>query len=150
MKFIEQLDDNRFIVELGEVDDRKEPWVVVAHDYVCFHGRDWHCEDYQVKGPHGSSNIVHNHASVQIPIRMAQDMLRTILKRDYLQPKHLKKSNGDPAYLYDGSYMNRYMYWTDDHVQMVAVMDQETGEFHHMPRSLYDSIREVKTKEEHE
>ena len=140
MKFVQQLDDNRFIVELDKYDDKKEPWVVVAHDYVCFHGRDWHCENYQVKGPHGAGNVVNNHAAVQIPIRMAQDMLKTIMKRNYLQPKHLKDEDGKPTYLYNGSYLSAYSYWTDEHVQMVAVMDQETGEFAHMPMSLYKSI----------
>ena len=144
MKFIEQLDDNRFVVELNEHDIQSEQLrVVVAHDYVSFVGRDWHCTDLRIQGPHGISNVVHNRAVVQIPIRVAQDLLRTILKREYLKPKHLKHSDGTPAYLDEG-IRGTYCYRTDEGVDMVAIEDPETGIFYHLPESLYRTKLQTK------
>ena len=85
MKFIEQLSDNRFVVEMEKVDLDHDVHIKIAHDYVQIDGRDWHCEQYQVSGPYGCANVVHNRASIQIPIRAAQDILKTISNNEYLQ-----------------------------------------------------------------
>lgn len=128
MKFIKQLSEDEFIVKMGDEDLLPRRRVIVAHDYVSFVGRDWHCTDLQgIKGPYGSGNVVNNYATVQIPIRMAQDMLRTVLKRNYLQPEHLKSDDGTPRYLENGTRSTEYVYWDDNHTQMIAIQDKDTG-----------------------
>lgn len=141
MKFIKQLNENQFIVELDKDDiDSAIPRVVVAHDYVTFVGRDWHCTNLRITGPHGISNVVHNKAAVQIPIRVAQDMLRTIMKKEYLQKKHLFHEDKQPAYLNEGKF-SMYKYRTDDGTDMIAVENPKTGEFTHIPLDVYAALQ---------
>lgn len=141
MKFIKQLNENQFIVELDKDDiDSVIPRVIVAHDYVSFVSRDWHCTNLQITGPHGISNVVHNKATVQIPIRVAQDMLRTITQKEYLQKKHLFYKDGKLAYLNEGKY-GMYKYRTDDGVDMIAVESPKTGEFTHIPLDVYETLQ---------
>jgi len=137
MKFIEQLSDNRFVVEMEKVDLDKDVYVVVAHDYVQINGRDWHCEQYQVSGPYGCNNVVHNRASVQIPIRAAQDILKTISDNEYLQESHLTDGDGRSRYLYDQCIYH----YCKNGKQMVAIMDCNTGEFTHIPEEVYNTIK---------
>jgi hypothetical protein len=144
MKFIKQLDENHFIVEMGKEDTNGIPSVDVAHDYIQFNGWDCHCEDFQTYGPYGHHNVVSNQASVQIPIRMAQDMLKTILKREYMQPDHLVFSDGTLRYLNTTNCV--YSYSNDEGTEMVAVMDPKTGEFIHLPYRTYCVVKNETAK----
>lgn len=137
MKFIEQLSDNRFVVEMEKADLDKDVYVKVAHDYVQIDGRDWHCEQYQVSGPYGWANVVHNRASIQIPIRAAQDLLKTISDNEYLQESHLIDCDGKLRYLCDNCIYHYYK----NGKHMVAIMDNNTGEFTHISEEVYNKIK---------
>lgn len=137
MKFIEQLSDTRFVVEMGKEDLNKDICIKIAHDYLQIDGHDSHCEDYQIHGPYGFANVVQNHVSIQIPIRAAQDILKTISDNEYLQESHLTDVDKKPRYLYD-----RCIYrYRKDGVWMVAIMDKNTGEFTHITEDVYKVIK---------
>ena len=139
MKFIKQLNDNQFIVEMSKEDLDKDIHIKIAHDYVQIDGRDWHCEEYQVSGPYGCANIVHNHASIQIPIRAAQDILKTISDNEYLKESHLIDVDKKPRYLHD-----RCIYhYRKNGTSMVAIMDSNTGEFTHISEEVYNTIKSL-------
>lgn len=137
MKFIKQLSDNQFIVEMDEEDLDKDIHIKVAHDYLQIDGCDAHCESYQVKGPYGYANVVRNHVSIQIPIRAAQDILKTISNDEYLQKSHLVDVDKKPRYLFDKCLYH----YRKDGVWMVAIMDQNTGEFTHITEDVYNTIK---------
>ena len=137
MKFIEQLSDNRFIVEMGKEDLYKDIRIKVAHDYLQIDGHDSHCENYQVSGPYGFANVVQNHVSIQIPIRAAQDILKTISDDKYLQESHLTDVDNKPRYLYDKCIYH----YRKNGIWMVAIMNQNTGEFMHITEDVYKTIK---------
>lgn len=137
MKFIKQLSDNQFIVEMDKEDLDKDVRIKIAHDYVQIDGRDWHCENYQVNGPYGFANVVHNRVSIQIPIRAAQDILKTISDNEYLQESHLIDCDNKPRYLHD---RNIYRYYKNGE-NMVAIMDSNTGKFTHISEDVYNTIK---------
>lgn len=137
MKFIKQLSDNQFVVEMDKQDLDRDIRITIAHDYVQISGHDWHCEKYQVKGPYGYANVVQNRVSIQIPIRAAQDILKTISDNEYLQESHLVDCNNAPRYLYDrGVY-----HYCKNRKKMIAIMDSNTGEFIHIPEDVYNTIK---------
>lgn len=140
MKFVKQLDENHFVVELGQEDLNKQLHVVVAHDYVEFFDRKVHCTDLRINGPHGAGygNVVGCATSIQIPIRVAQDLFQTIAARNYMQPEHLVRDE-KPVYLDWGIY-STYTYFDNAGTKMIAVEDPETGKFHHMPIALFKQI----------
>lgn len=137
MKFIKQLSDNQFVVEMDKEDLDKDIRIKIVHDYVQIDGRDWHCEDYQVSGPYGYANVVNNRVSVQIPIRVAQDILKTISDNEYLQESHLVDCDNIPRYLYCRGIYHYYK----DGKNMVAIMDSNTGEFTHISEDVYNTIK---------
>lgn len=137
MKFIKQLSNNQFVVEMNKEDLDRDICIKIAHDYVQIDGQDWHCEDYQVNGPYGCANVVHNRVSVQIPIRAAQDILKTISDNEYLQESHLVDCDSKPRYLYRrGIY-----HYRKNGKSMVAIMDSNTGEFTHISEDVYNTIK---------
>ncbi len=142
MKFIEQISDNRFIVEMEPQDADKTRKIVLAHDYLQFSGRDWYCTDLRgLNAPWASGNVVNVHSRIQIPIRMAQDMLENVLTKDrkYLRKDHLVY-NGSPAY--SDPVGLSYSYCTDDGTKMIAVFSREKNQYVHIPIDLYETLKE--------
>lgn len=137
MKFIKQLSDNQFVVEMDKHDLDKDLRIKIAHDYLQIDGRDFHCENYQIKGPYGFANVVHNHASIQIPIRAAQDILKTISDDKYLQESHLIDVDNVSRYLHDRCIYHYYK----NGKWMVAIMNNNTGEFTHISEDVYNTIK---------
>lgn len=137
MKFIKQVSDNQFIVEMDKSDLDKDIHIKIAHDYLQIDGRDFHCEDYQIKGPYGLANVVRNHSSIQIPIRAAQDILKTISDDKYLQESHLTGVDNVPRYLYDQCIYH----YCKNGKSMIAIMDNKTGEFTHISEDVYNTIK---------
>lgn len=83
------------------------------------------------------SNVIHNRVSVQIPIRVAQDIFKTISDNEYLQESHLVDCNNKPRYLYHrGVY-----HYCKNGKSMVAIMDSNTGEFTHISEDIYNTIK---------
>lgn len=142
MKFIKQLSEDEFVVKMEPIDKDKSKRIVLAHDYLLFNARDWNCTDLRIQGPYGWANVVNYNVSVQIPIRMAQDMLKNVLTPDrkYLKEEHLIHSDGKPAYVdEDGT---KYYYVKDDGTKMVAIYDKEKNEYVHVPQSLLRIVKE--------
>ena len=147
MKFIKQVSEDEFIVKMGPEDANNTRKIVLAHDYLQITGRDWHCtEMHDLDAPWAWGNVVHNQATIQIPIRMAQDMLEKVLTKDrqYLKSEHLVR---DGKNVYRDSEGMCYCYYDDNHTEMIAIYDSETDKYVHMTKSIYDSIcKTVKNK----
>ncbi len=144
MKFIKQLSEDEFIVkmELSDGNDRKS--IILAHDYLQFNGRDWYCTNFSgLNTPWGSGNVICIATHIQIPIRMAQDMLENVLTKDrkYLEENHLKCSDGSSKYL-DVNGAN-YRYTTDDGIKMIAIFSRDQEKYIHIPLDLYKTIKEA-------
>lgn len=142
MKFIEKISDNRFIVEMEPQDADKTRKIVLAHDYLQFSGRDWYCTNLNgLNAPWAFGNVVNVHSSIQIPIRMAQDMLENVINknRKYLKQDHLVYSDGSPAY--SDPVGLSYEYSTDEGTKMIAVYSREKNQYIHIPADLYESIK---------
>jgi hypothetical protein len=139
MQFIKQLSEDEFVVKMSPQDADPNKHIVLAHDYLMFTARDWTCTDMQIKGPYGFANVVHHQVSVQIPIRMAQDILKNVLtsKREYLQESHLQY-NGEPHYCDQEG--DRYYYTKDDGTKMVAIYDASKNEYIHISIDLENLI----------
>lgn len=141
MKFIKQLSEDEFVVKLGKEDADNTRKIVLAHDYLQFSGRDWHCTDFHgLNSPCTSGNVIHTYATIQIPIRMAQDMLEKVLTSDrkYLRKDHLFYNNGKKGYC-DPAGLS-YRYTNDYGTKMIAIYDGETDEYVHIPFDVYSSI----------
>lgn len=148
MQFIKQLSQDEFVVKLGPEDADNTRRIVLAHDYLQITGRDWHCTNmHGLSAPWAWGNVVNNQASIQIPIRMAQDMLEKVLTPDrkYLKKEHLVYENGEPAYS-DANGLS-YRYKKDNGVDMIAVYSKENNMYIHLPLDTYNTIKKI-TKEE--
>ena len=142
MKFIKQISDNRFIVEMEPQDADNTRDIVLAHDYLQFGGRDWYCTDlHGLNAPWAYGNVINVRSRIQIPIRMAQDMLENVLHKDrrYLKKDHLVHDDGSEAYL-DVAGLS-YRYSSDGGTRMIAVYSREKNQYIHIPVDLYESIK---------
>lgn len=142
MKFIKQLSEDEFVVKMEPIDKDKSKRIVLAHDYLLINAREWNCTDLRIQGPYGWANVVNYNVSIQIPIRMAQDMLKKVLTSDrkYLKEEHLIHSDGKPAYSdEDGT---KYYYAKDDGTKMVAIYDKEKNEYVHIPQNILRIVKE--------
>ena len=140
MRFIKQLSEDEFIVKMEPVDKDPSKRIVLAHDYLQISGRDWDCTDLRIEGPYGWANVVNHHVRIQIPIRMAQDILNNVLTSDrkYLKKEHLIQSNGKPAYC--DEHGTKYYYTKEDGTKMVAIYDYNKDEYVHLELSTVDLI----------
>lgn len=141
MKFIKQLSEDEFVVKMGPEDADNTRKIVLAHDYLQITGRDWYCTDMRkLNAPWAFGNVINVHSSIQIPIRMAQDMLENVLTKDraYLKKEHLVY-NGKPAYCDQSG--TSYIYYTDEGIRMIAMYCEEKNEYVHLPMDLYGIIK---------
>ena len=105
MKVIEQLSEDKFVIQLEECDLEKEKRIVVAHDYVQFGANvglmldptaNWH--------PTGkfagiASNWIKGYFNVQIGIRpFIKVVLPHLLSHEYCQEEHLTDEKGNINY----------------------------------------------------
>lgn len=128
---------------MGPEDADNTRSIVLAHDYLQFSGRDWYCTDLRgLNAPWASGNVINVHSRIQIPIRMAQDMLENVLHKDrrYLKKDHLVRDDGSEAYL-DPVGLS-YEYSTDNGTRMVAVYSREKNQYIHIPIDLYETLKE--------
>lgn len=141
MKFIKQLSEDEFIVKMESDDADPTTTITLAHDYLQFEGKDWTCTNLQVKGPYGYANVVNHKVHVQIPIRMAQDILKNVLtpNREFLKEKHLQR-NGKPTYCDQEG--DKYFYYKDDGIMMVAIYDPNECKYIHLPASVVTLVKE--------
>lgn len=148
MHIIEQLSDDKFVVQMDPIDNCTHTRVTIAHDYVQFGRRHVDCTDFRPIGPYAHGNCVDVFNMVQIDIRMIQDICQNVLKQHkYMQPEHIQTEDGKPKYLYGGA--QEYRYRNSTGVDMVAVMDANSGIFTHIPLTVYNSIKEsVKSSNE--
>ena len=144
MKFIKQLSEDEFIVKMEPSDGDNTRSITLAHDYLQFSGRDWYCTNLSgLNAPWGSGNVINVASSIQIPIRMAQDILENVLTKDrkYLKEDHLKRSDGSSNYL-DADGTN-YRYTTDDGTKMIAIFSKNQEKYIHVSLDLYKIIKEA-------
>lgn len=143
MKFIKQLSEDEFVVKMEPEDSDRTRRIILAHDYLQFQGLDWYCTDLSnLNAPWAFGNVIHVQSNVQIPIRMAQDMLEKVLtsNRKYLKKEHL---------VYDGKLRYQdpnglpYCYTNDDGKKMIAFFNRETCEYVHMEQSIYNAIKNL-------
>ena len=142
MKFIKQLSEDEFVVKMGLEDGDNVRSITLAHDYLKFNGRNWYCTNMQLKDtPWSYANVIDVRTSIQIPIRMAQDILENVLNKDrkYLKKEHLVRSDGTPGY--SDPVGLSYRYSTDDGIKMIAVYSKEKNQYIHIPEDLYESIK---------
>ena len=141
MKFIKQLSEDEFIVKMEPADVDCDRRIILTHDYLQFNGRDWTCTDLRVAGPYGFSNVVNHRVHVQIPIRMAQDILKNVLTPDrkFLKEEHLQRNN-EPAYCDQKG--DKYFYYKDDGTMMVAIYDPNECKYIHLPANVVTLIKE--------
>lgn len=146
MKFIKQLSEDEFVVKMQPCDLDCSKRIVLAHDYLQFSGRDWDCTDMQIRGPYGFANVVRYNTSIQIPIRMAQDILNRVLTNDrnYLKEKHLE-SDGKQKYLDNAG--SRYYYTKEDGTKMVAIYDDTKNKYIHFSLDTVNLIGTLFNKE---
>lgn len=147
MKFIKQVSEDEFIVKMGPEDTNKTRRIVLAHDYLQFQGLNWYCTDLSnLDTPWAFGNVIKVQSRIQIPIRMAQDMLEKVLTKDrqYLKSEHLVRDGNN---VYCDSEGMCYHYYDDNHTEMMAIYNSETDKYVHMTKSIYDSIcKTVKNK----
>lgn len=142
MKFIKQLSEDEFVVKMEPIDKDRSKRIVLAHDYLLISAMGCDCTNLRIQGPYGWANVVNYNASVQIPIRMAQDILKKVLTSDrkYLKEEHLIHSDGKPAYSDQNG--TKYYYTKDDGTKMVAIYDEEKNEYVHIPQSILRIVKE--------
>lgn len=141
MKFIKQLSEDEFVVKMEPRDGDRTRSIVLAHDYLQFQGLDWYCTDMSnLNAPWAYANVIHVQSEIQIPIRMAQDMLEKVLtpNRKYLKKEHLVY-NGTNNYQDPNGLSYRYI--DDDGKRMIAFFNRETCEYVHMELSIYNAIK---------
>jgi len=140
MKFIKQLSEDEFVVKMEPADADPDRRIILAHDYLQFNGIDWTCGDFQVEGPYGYANVVHHRVHVQIPVRMAQDILKNVLTSDrkFLKEEHLHREKGEA---YCDQPGDKYFYYTDDGVMMVAIYDPDTHKYVHLPAKIATLVK---------
>ena len=141
MKFIKQLSEDEFVVKMESEDSNRTRRIILAHDYLQFQGLDWYCTDLSnLNAPWAFGNVIKVQSNIQIPIRMAQDMLEKVLtlNRKYLKKEHLIH-DGKPNYR-DPNGLS-YCYTDDDGKKMIAFFNRETCEYVHMEQSIYNAIK---------
>ena len=140
MKFIKQLSEDEFVVKMEPSDADPTRTIILAHDYLQFNGRDWHCTDLQIKGPYGFGNVVNHKVHVQIPIRMAQDILKNVLTPDrkFLKEEHLQRNDGP---IYCDQEGDKYFYYKDDGSKMIAIYDPTECKYVHIPASVVTLVK---------
>ena len=149
MTINKQLSQDQFVVKLGSEDADKTRKIVLAHDYLQISGRDWHCTDmHSLNAPWAFGNVVYTQASIQIPIRMAQDILENVLTSDrkYLKKEHLVHENGESAYN-DPNGLS-YRYRKDDGIEMIAIYSGENHTYVHLPLDTYNTIKKLAKDDE--
>ena len=141
MKFIKQLSEDEFVVKMEPADADPTKTIILAHDYLQFNGRDWTCGDFQVEGPYGFANVVYHKVHVQIPIRMAQDILKNVLTPDrkFLKEEHLHRESGEA---YCDQPGDKYFYYKDDGSMMVAIYDPNECKYVHLPANIVTLVKE--------
>lgn len=128
---------------MGPEDSDKTRRIVLAHDYLQFQGLDWYCTHFSnLNAPWALSNVIYVQSNIQIPIRMAQDMLEKVLtsNRKYLKKEHLVY-DGKSNYL-DSNGLS-YCYTDDNGKKMIAFFNRETCEYVHMEQSVYNAIKNL-------
>ena len=141
MKFIKQLSEDEFVVKMGPEDGDRTRRIILAHDYLQLQGLDWYCTDLSnLDAPWAFGNVINVQSNIQIPIRMAQDMLEKVLtsNRKYLKKEHLI-CDGKPNYR-DPNGLS-YCYIDDNGKKMIAFFNRETCEYIHMEQSIYNAIK---------
>lgn len=144
MQITKQLSEDEFVIKMDERDLQTHKNLVIAHDYIGIganmgiqtstdefegnlYGRFQFCGNW-IKARH----------YVQVGIRdVIQLMLPKLNGHEYCQPSHLISQDGKPIYTYGES---KFVYY-DKGVEMIALRRMGETEYTHIPRSLYNDIK---------
>lgn len=138
MKFIKKLSEDEFVVKMEPHDGDGTNKIVLAHDYLQIEGKDWYCTNMSgLDAPWAFGNVINVSSRIQIPIRMAQDILENVLTKDreYLKKEHLVR---DGKQVYRDLEGASYRYRKDDGTKMIAIYNIKTDEYFHMPVDIYN------------
>lgn len=149
MKVIEQLSEDKFVIQLEECDLQKEKRIVVAHDYVQFGANmglmldpkaDW-CPTGKFASV--ASNWIKGYFNVQIGIRpFIKVVLPHLLSNKYCKEEHLIDEKGNINY----NYSTFPIIFSKDGNTMVA-FKQNDGDYTIIPHDAYMQIKKM-VKEE--
>ena len=141
MKVIQQLSEDEFVVKMDETDLKKEPSVIVAHDYVAFSANQGFMVDGSVT-PYGkfegcASNWIKGRHIVQIGIRDMIDVVLPMLnKHEFCQPEHLVR-DGKPVYKYGTSHLIFY----EDGIEKIAIRKMDSDKYTIIDYETYKAIK---------
>ena len=142
MRVIEQLAEDRFVVQMDDYDLQKEDSIKVAHDYVEFCSNSGVTTEgsLTVDGKFASySNWIRQLVTIHIPIReMVKFILPYLNSHKYCQEEHLITSEGKPNYCWNN---NTIFFKNADGEQMAAVRLEQEEEYTILPRKVYNAIK---------
>lgn len=139
MRIIEQLTENTFVVELDDGVLDTEAHIQIVHDYIGYSEQgSLQTKDSSVKlggryRAYGNGIYWTNH--VQIPIRLAQQvLLPLLLESEYMKPEHLGEKES-PNYIYQQTV---HYYNTKTKTHMVAMFVPGDTNFNHVTLQFYN------------
>lgn len=145
MKVIEQLSEDKFVIQMEECDLEKEKRIVVAHDYVQFGANvglmldpkaNWH--------PTGkfagiASNWIEGYFNVQIGIRpFIKVVLPHLLSHEYCQEEHLTDEAGNINY----NWHSIPIIFNQERKSLVA-FKEDNGDYITIPYEAYMQIKKM-------
>ena len=145
MKIIEQLSEDKFVIQMEECDLQKEKRVVVAHDYVQFGANmglmldptaNWH--------PTGrfagvASNWIKGYFHVQIGIRpFIKVVLPHLLSHKYCKEEHLTDEAGNNKY----NWTSTPLIINKEGKSLIALKGDD-GDYTLIPHEAYMQIKKM-------
>ena len=145
MKIIEQLSEDKFVIQMEECDLEKEKRIVVAHDYVQFGANtgimldpsaNWHPTG---KFAGVASNWINGYFNVQIGIRpFIKVVLPHLLSHKYCQEEHLTDEAGNLNY----NWTSIPLIINKEGKSLVALKGND-GEYTLIPHEAYMQIKKM-------
>jgi len=144
---LEQLDDDRFVIEVTPIKQHIPDRLVIAHDYVALTsttgGYRKNPMGKAFKGPNAiCSNVISLRSTVQISIRdFVQVCLPILNAHSYCQEKHLALRNAGTLDAYYGyaSFPGKIEYFKDN-VLMVAFRCAKENVYNHVTKAFYEEF----------
>ena len=145
MKIVEQLSEDKFVIQMEDSDLKKNLNIGVAHDYVEFDQTMGitTAEGLTVSGKFAScANWINARFDIQIDIRAMVDFVLPFLNsHKYCQKDHLKTSDGKNNYCFSNSLITYFD--KESETPMVAIRTEGEAKYSIMSKKAYDFIKKV-------
>lgn len=145
MKVIEQLSENKFVIQMEECDLEKEKRIVVAHDYVQFGANAGimldSTADWRPTGKFAgiASNWINGYFNVQIGIRpFVKVVLPHLLSNKYCKEEHLIDEAGNLNY----NWSSTPLIINKEGKSLVALKGDD-GDYTLIPHEAYMQIKKM-------